>query len=67
MEEESRGVNEVNKEEQCWAPIASVWEREMEDNDDDDDSRQKGSSFTPMIENRGSDETKQKVPDGSTS
>ena len=27
----------------------------------------KASAFTPMIENRGSDDTKQKVHDGSTS
>ena len=35
--------------------------------DDDEDSKQKASAFTPMIENRGSDDTKQKVPDGLTS
>ena len=35
--------------------------------DDDDDLKQKASAFTPMIENRGSYDAKQKVPDGSSS
>ena len=56
-------MNRANEEEELCAPI-SVQSEKVEDDDDDDDWGQKASSFTPMIENRGSDDTKQKVLEG---
>ena len=52
-------MNKADKEEQLCAPIASVLgiEPGTDDNDDDDDRGQKASDFTPMIGNRGSDDT----------
>ena len=67
LEEESGEANKTNKEEQQRAPIASVLEkRETEDKS----ARmmimmmipnKRASAFTPMIENRGSNDMKQKV------
>ena len=54
-------VNKAGEEEQLSALIASVLGiKPGTDDDDDDDWGQKASDFTPMIENRGSDDTKQK-------
>ena len=54
-------TNKAEKEEQQRPPIASVQKRETEeDDDDDDDQRQKTSTFTSMIWNRGRYDAQQK-------
>ena len=57
-DEEEQMTNKAEKEEQQRPPIASVQMRETEDNDDD--QKQKTSTFTSMIWNRGRYDAQQK-------